>query len=80
MTVPDVKATYSGPQPHGLVVRLKSEQYESEVVTLSLASLDQSLFEVPKSFREVTPPRLCDSPSFLERSTRDRVVASSHLA
>jgi hypothetical protein len=56
MQVPDVKATHSGPEPHGLVVRLKSEQYESEVVALSLAPLDESLFEVPKSFREVTPP------------------------
>ena len=56
MIVPDVKATHSGPLLHGLVVRLKSEQYESEVVALSLAPLDESLFEVSKSFREVTFP------------------------
>jgi hypothetical protein len=56
MKVPDVKATHSGPMPHGLVVRLKSEHYESEVVALSVAPLDEGLFEVPKGFREVTSP------------------------
>ncbi len=37
-------------------MRLKSEQYESEVVALSLAPLDQSLFEVSKSSRAVASP------------------------
>ena len=60
--VPDVKATHSGPRPHGLVVRLKAEQYESEVVALSQASLDESLFEAPKSFREVTSPTFAARP------------------
>jgi hypothetical protein len=54
MKVPDLIATHSGPRPRGLVVRLKSEQYESEVIALSVAPLDESLFEVPKSFHEVT--------------------------
>ncbi len=53
MKVPEVHSTHSGPLPHGLVVRLKSEQYESEVVAFSQAPLDESLFEVPKGFREV---------------------------
>jgi hypothetical protein len=56
MKVPAVKATHSGPLPRGLVVLLKSERYESEVVALSQAPLDESLFEVAKSFREVTAP------------------------
>ncbi len=37
-------------------MRLKSEQYESEVIALSLAPLDESLFEVSKSFRAVASP------------------------
>ncbi len=55
MKIPDVKATHSGPLPHGLVVSLKSEDYESEVVALSLTPLDESVFEAPKNFREVNP-------------------------
>jgi hypothetical protein len=56
MKLPDVKATHSGPQPRGLVVWLKSDQYESEVVALSVAPLDENLFDVPKGFGEVTRP------------------------
>ena len=56
MKVPEIKATHSGPVPHGLIVRSKSEHVESEVVALSSAPLDDSLFEVPKSFREVKSP------------------------
>ena len=56
MKVPELKVTDSGPSPHGLVVRLQTEQYESELVALSLAPLDQSLFEAPKGFREVRSP------------------------
>jgi hypothetical protein len=58
----EVKATHSGPLPHGLVVRLKSEQYESEVVALSLAPLDENLFQVLKSFRAVTSPAFAARP------------------
>lgn len=53
MKVPDVKATHVGAKPKGLVVWLKTDQYESEVVALSVAPLDQSLFDVPKGFGEI---------------------------
>ena len=55
MYVPDIKATHNGPRPHGLIVWLKSDQYESEIVALSVAPLDESLFDVPKGFGKVTP-------------------------
>ncbi len=58
MNVPDVKATHVGPRPNGLIVQSKSEQYESEVVALSVAPLQESLFQVPTRFREVTSPAL----------------------
>lgn len=51
--VPDVRATHVGAKPKGLVVWLKTDQYESEVVALSAAPLDQSLFDVPKGFGEI---------------------------
>jgi hypothetical protein len=54
--VPDLKVTHSGPSPHGLVAFLKTEQYESELIALSLASLEESLFEAPNGFREVKSP------------------------
>ena len=56
MKIPDVKVTQRGPVPHGLVVWLKSDQYESEVLGLSLAPLDESLFEAPKGFSKATAP------------------------
>jgi hypothetical protein len=37
-------------------VWLKSDQYESELVALSLAPLQESLFEAPKGFSVVTAP------------------------
>jgi hypothetical protein len=56
MKVPDMKVTQRGPVPHGLVVWLKSDHYETEVVELSLAPLEESLFQAPKGFSEVTSP------------------------
>jgi len=62
MKVPEVHSTHSGPRPRGLVVRLHSEQYESEVVAFSQAPLDENLFEAPKGFREVASVALAAQP------------------
>ncbi len=62
MKVPDIKATHIGPRPHGLIVWLKTDQYESEIVALSVAQLDQSLFDVPKGFGEVIPRAFAAPP------------------
>ncbi len=54
--VPDVISTRSGPMPHGLIVQLKTKNYEAEIVSLSTAPLDASLFNPPPGFRKVPPP------------------------
>ena len=56
MKIPAVQVTHHGDVPHGLVVWQKSDHYESEVIGLSLAPLEDSLFEAPKGFKEVTSP------------------------
>lgn len=62
MKIPEVVASHSGPQPRGLVMWLKSDSYESEVVALSVAPLDESLFNVPKGFGEVTSQAFESAP------------------
>ena len=70
MIVPEVISTRTGPLPHGLIVRLKTDHSESEIVSLSTAPLDESLFTPPPGFREVLLPTPSPPPlSFTDQLT-----------